>query len=273
MKKKQIVLLTGGSSGIGLAAAVLLMKKGHKVYSASRHGCDYRQDKKSGGEIIGISCDVSDELSVKSAVGVILEKEHRIDTLICNAGNGIAGALEECSDQECRQQFEVNFWGLMNCVRTCIPSMREQGCGKVIAVSSIAGIVPIPYQGLYSASKAAVLMAMQTLAMETKQFGIRCSCVLPGDTRTNFTSSRVYSVQSQSGSSPYKDAMAKALSKMEKDEQNGMSPEFIAKSVVAQVEARKPELIVVPGYSYKAVNVAAKLVPSSLKLLILRKMY
>ena len=116
-------------------------------------------------------------------------------------------------------------------------------------------------------------MAIQTLAMETKQFGIRCSCVLPGDTRTNFTSSRVYSVQSQSGSSPYKDAMAKALSKMEKDEQNGMSPEFIAKSIVAQVEARKPELIVVPGYSYKAVNVAAKLVPSSLKLLILRKMY
>lgn len=273
MKKLQIVLLTGGSSGIGLAVAELLMKKGHKVYSVSRHVCDDRKDEKSGGEIIGISCDVSDEPSVKSIVAGILEKEGYIDTLICNAGNGIAGAVEECSDHECRQQFEVNFWGMMNCIRACLPAMRIRGKGKIIAVSSIAGIVPIPYQGLYSASKAAVLMIMQTLAMETKTFGIRCSCILPGDTKTNFTSARRYSEQSMAENSPYKYRMHKALSKMEKDEQNGMPPQFIAKSIISQVEAKKPELIVIPGYSYKAINLASKIVPSKLKLLILQKLY
>lgn len=200
---QSIVFITGSSSGIGKATAELLVEKGAKVYGASRSGGPDFISKNGIGEFISIQIDVNNEEDVKSAVKRIVDENGRIDVLVSNAGNGIAGAVEDCNSDEIKYQFETCYFGAVKTIQACIPYFRKQNSGKIIVISSVAGIVPIPYQAFYSSVKAALLIFIEALSIELKPFGIQCSTVLPGDTKTGFTAARKYSLASQNENSPY----------------------------------------------------------------------
>lgn len=268
-----IVLLTGGSAGIGRATAEYLMKQGYTVYAASRRGSENIEDPFSGGRIIGICADVTDKRSLDNAVSRIIEEQGELSAVICNAGNGIAGAIEDTSLEEARYQMETNFFGVFNTVQACLPIFRDQKHGKIVAISSVAAVAPIPFQGFYSASKSAIMLLMQSLSMEMKPYNVKCTCILPGDVKTDFTASRKYTEASKLPGSAYTDAMQVAVQTMEKDEQNGMKPLVIAKAIHKVLKKENPKPVVVPHITYKLLYLLIKLVPTRLKIWVISKMY
>jgi NAD(P)-dependent dehydrogenase (short-subunit alcohol dehydrogenase family) len=273
MAKNKIVLITGASAGIGLATATLLMNSGAKVYAASRRGGDKQKAASGEGEIINISLDVNDETSLKQTVEQIVKENGRLDVVISNAGNGIAGAIEDISSEEVKYQFETNFFGAVKTIQACLPVFRNQGYGKIITVSSVAGVIPIPFQTLYSASKSALLTFMRALSLEVKPFGIQCCTVLPGDTKTSFTSARKFAEKAQNPSSAYYKKMTTSISRMEKDEQNGRPAEFVAKKMVAQVYKKNMCFTVIPGLEYKIFNWLFKVLPTRTSVWIVGMLY
>lgn len=217
--KQQTVLLTGASAGIGKATAELLVKAGVIVYGASRSGSEGYENSTSGGKYIPVKMDVNQESQIKEVVDKIISDYGYLNVVIANAGNGVAGAIEETSIDEVRYQFETNFFGVVKTVQACIPIFRKQGYGKIITVSSLAGIIPIPFQTFYSSVKAALMLFMNGLSIELKPFGIQCCTILPGDTKTDFTGNRKYTETSQNEKSVYYNTMKKSVARMEKDEQ------------------------------------------------------
>lgn len=269
----KVVFITGATTGIGLSTAIKLMNQGVRVYGASRRGGISQKAEHGKGEIIQLPLDVNNEDDIKIAISKIVSENSRLDALICNAGNGIAGSIEDTSSEEVKYQFETNFFGAIKTIQACLPIFRAQGYGKIITTSSVAGIIPIPYQAFYSAVKAALLVFMQALSMEVKSFGIQCCTILPGDTKTGFTAARVYTKQSASSDSVYIDKMTKSVKKMEIDEQNGMSPESIASAIVRQINKNTMNAMVVPGFQYKFFCFLFKILPLKLKLWIIGKVY
>lgn len=270
---KGAILLTGGSSGIGLATAQLLMDKGYRVYSGSRRGGGESQKSANAGEIIPIKMDVNDEETVKSAVQKIVVESGELYAVISNAGNGVAGSIEDTSSDEAKYQLETNFFGSVKVIQACLPVFRKQGFGKVIAITSVASVVPIPFQAFYSAGKASLQIFMDALAMEVKPFGIQCCTIMPGDTKTDFTSARKYTEASQNENSAYFQRMKIGVEKMEKDEQNGMPAEAIAKAIVKQIERKYMKSRVIPGFQYKAICLLSDLLPNSWRLKIINMVY
>lgn len=269
--KNKVILLTGASAGIGFTTATQLMNDGNIVYGASRRGGENRTN--GTGRLIQVKMDVNDEAAIAKVIGQITQEQGRLDVVICNAGNGIAGSIEDSSSEEIKYQFETNFFGVVKTIQACLPIFRQQGHGKIITISSVAGIIPIPYQGFYSAVKSALLVFMQALAMEVKPFGIQCSTILPGDTKTEFTAARQYTKNSESDSSVYTQRMKKAVGKMEADEKNGMDPQVIAKNIINQVNKKKMNAIVVPRIDYKIFCLLFKILPTKLKLWIIGQIY
>lgn len=276
------VLITGASSGIGWETAKLLMLRNIKVYAASRHPERTKTDEiellkasysHCTGHIIPVKMDVNEEKDIVSVLSKILNENSTLDAVICNAGNGIAGSIEDTSIDEAKYQFETNFFGAMKTIQACLPVFRKQGYGKIITTSSVAAVVPIPFQAFYSASKSALSILMKALYMETKQFGIQCCNVLPGDTKTEFTSCRKYTEYSQYENSAYTKRLKKAISKMEKDEMNGMEAKFIAKKIVNQVIKKRMKTTVIPGFQYKILYFAYTIFPAKLKLWVVEKLY
>ena len=235
MVQNKIVLITGASSGIGLVTAVQLAEQGYIVFASSRRG----NSSVNLPNLHFVQADVNDKDQMKNVIELIVKQYKKIDVVICNAGNGIAGAIEDCSSDEVRFQMETNFHGVVNTIQQCLPYLREQKNGKILVISSLAAIFPIPYQAFYAASKAAVHILTQALSIELKRFNIQVCSILPGDTKTNFTKARSYAVQAQSPTSVYKEKMLASVAKMEQDEQNGMKPDNVAKTIVKQVMAKK----------------------------------
>lgn len=264
-----VVLVTGGSSGIGAAACRAFAAKGAVVYAASRRGV---VPEGCPANVKAVAADVTVPESISAAVASIVSAEGRIDVVICNAGNGIAGAIEETSLDEARYQFDTCFFGAHNTVRAVLPYFRAQHSGRIITTGSVASVVPIPYQAFYSSVKAAVLMYTEALAMELRPFGIQCCCVLPGDTKTGFTSARKY-VSGAVDDSPYAPARKASVSKMEKDEVNGMAPEVIARAMTRAAFRRRMPMKVTPRLDYQAVNLLVKLLPARLMTIIVGKVY
>lgn len=161
----KVCLITGGTSGIGKAAARYIIRENYKVYEISRHAPDT-------AECEHITADVTDDAAVKNAVDFIVSQEGRIDLLINNAGFGISGAAEFTDIADVKRQFDVNFFGAVRMCKAVIPVMRRQGCGRIINVGSVAGAVPIPFQSFYSATKAALSSFTMSLANEIRPFGI-----------------------------------------------------------------------------------------------------
>lgn len=269
----KVVLITGASAGIGLSAAVQLMDKGVRVYAASRRGGIPQKAQNGVGELVHVKMDVNKEEEITSVIAQILKENNRLDAVICNAGNGIAGSIEDTSSEEVKYQLETNFFGAVKTIQACIPVFRKQGYGKIITTSSVAALIPIPFQAFYSAGKSALLVFMQALSLELKPFGIQCCTVLPGDTKTEFTAARKYTEKSQSAGSVYSATMKRSVERMEKDEQNGMDAKVVAKQMVDQVMSKRMKVAVVPGFQYKVICWLFKILPTRTSLWIVGLLY
>ncbi len=231
LKKGDVVLVTGATSGLGRAVAERLASSGYRVYGTGRNP---KTDESPSFTLIRM--DVTDEKSVRAAVQEILEKEGRIDAVLCNAGSGIAGSVEETPIQEVRYQMETVFFGTLRTLQAVLPAMRKKGGGVVLCVSSIAGRAAVPFQGFYSASKYALEGLVESLRYEVRPYNIRCALIEPGDFRTGFTDARK---KTASLESPYSEAMARALGVMEKDERSGFPPARMAELVERLLSKKK----------------------------------
>ena len=248
----KVVIITGGSSGIGLCTAAALRDRGCKVYELSR------RDSEVAG-ITHIKCDVTDEAQIAAAVGQVMTENGRIDILINNAGFGISGAVEFTDTADVRRLFDVNFFGMVRMNRAVLPLMRRQGGGRIVNLSSVAAPVPIPFQTYYSAGKAAVNSYTMALSNEVKPFDISVCAVMPGDIKTGFTSARKKNI---AGDDIYGGRITRSVAGMEKDEQTGMDPAkagaFIAS--VALKNSRKPLYTI--GFGYKCAVFLTKILPA-----------
>ncbi|AWN74352.1 SDR family NAD(P)-dependent oxidoreductase [Legionella anisa] len=183
--KDKIILITGCSSGIGFDAVFSLRERGHRVIGSCRKIEDVQKLLDKGIEAVQL--DVSDSSSIQSAFTEVLAKtEGRLDVLINNAGYGQAGALEDISRDVLRAQFETNVFGLVELTNLAIPVMRKQGYGRIINLSSILGVISMPFRGAYNASKYAVEGVSDTLRLELKSSGIDVITIEPGPIESRF---------------------------------------------------------------------------------------
>lgn len=278
MKKTfgNVVLITGASSGIGRATAEYLSQHGYKVYGTSRkiESGIVSQEKNTDdtGFIRMLRMDVLSDESVKEAVNRVLEIEGTIDVLINNAGYGIAGSVEDTSHDEAFRQFDTNFFGMLRVIRSVLPVMRENRKGLIINISSVAALIPIPYQSMYCASKAATESVTEILRMETAQFGIKVCLVEPGDTKTGFTNSRVNARAAIEGS-PYYERFVKAINVMIHDETHGPEPIVVAKSILRLLSRKNPPVRIAVGFRYKLLTFLRRLVPYRLASFIISRLY
>ena len=259
--KDKVVIVTGASSGIGREAARLFKERGASVVCLSRRKCD---------EFYSISADVTDEAAVAAAVKEVTERFGRIDILVNNAGMGISGAVEDTTSADAHRIFEVNFFGALNMIKAVLPAMRRAGGGAIINVSSVAAELPIPFQSFYSATKAALSSLSGALKNEVEPFGIKVSCVLPGDVKTDFTSSRK---KNAVNSPAYGGRVERAVQAMEHDEQNGMPPALIAKLIVRTAAKKRPPVAVTGGAKYALFLFLKRILPKRLVSFVLGKLY
>lgn len=264
----KIALVTGASSGIGKATFDLLVQKGWTVYGTTRQMEKGKINPVNGGKIIYL--DVTDRQSIKDAVALIKNNENKLDALVNNAGYGIAGSVEDTSYEEMFSQFNTNFFGALQVINESIDMLR-QSKGTIVNISSVAGVLSIPFQGMYSASKAAIEAASEALRMELKNDGIRVSMVQPGDTKTGFTASRLMTEKSKN--SRYADKLQASVARMEKDEQNGTSPNTTAKVVYRMMKMKNPPVKRAVGLSYKVLLFLKRFLPDRTVLWIIGKMY
>lgn len=227
-----VILITGISSGFGKAMAERLSSEGHKVYGT------HRRDVTRIPGVVYIKADSSDEAQVEAAVAQVMEAEGRIDVFINNAGMGIGGPLEFSSLQDAERQMDINWMGMVRFLHFVVPVMRRQGSGKIICISSIGGLMGLPFQGLYSASKYAVEGYCEALRLETKAFGIKVVVIEPGDFSTGFTAVRK-SVNNNEALKVYK-SYAESLSKIEHDESSGLTPDVLAAKISSIVKKKNP---------------------------------
>lgn len=232
---KPVVLITGASSGIGKTCAEHLHARGYRVYGTSRRAAATAESE--GFRLIAM--DVTSEDSVAQAIQLILSREGRLDVVFNNAGDGIAGSVEDTSIEEARQQLDTNFFGVLRVCRTALPVMRKQGAGLILNVSSLGGLVGLPFQGLYSASKFAVEGMTEVLRMEVRPFGVRVALIEPGDFRTGFTAQR-RKVRAAQGGNAYTTRFDKALATMERDENGGADPIAVAHLLERLINTRSP---------------------------------
>ena len=225
-----VILITGVSSGFGKAIATRLADEGHKVYGTVR-----RQVEPIEG-VTYLNADITDMTSVRSAFDRLMAEQGRIDVFINNAGMGIGGPLEFTSVDDVARQMDVNFMGMVRFLSLVVPVMRRQGYGKILCVSSIGGLVGLPYQGAYSASKYAMEGYCEALRLELHNTGVKVVLIEPGDFSTGFTSNRK-KVASEEAFKAYP-SYERSIKGIENDEKNGLSPEYLA-SVISKIVGKK----------------------------------
>ena len=279
------LLITGASSGIGKAAAALFAERGYQVFDLSRRGT--------------IPCDVTDEASVQRAVAEVMRRTDHIDVLILNAGFGISGPAECTPMEDVRRQMDVNFTGAVAVVQQVLPYMRRRRKGRIIFTSSVAAILPIPYQSFYSASKAAINAFALALQNEVRDYGICVSVLMPGDVRTGFTAARKR-VQQPTGDAGVSHAVMEVCSPstttkmfpsykeeseiayphaehavvaMERDEQRGLSPQAMARCLYRIATARHPRPQYIGGAEYRLFAFLHWLLPQRLVNYIVGRIY
>lgn len=249
-----VAVVTGGSSGIGKCTALALAAKGCTVYELSR-----RESEIPG--ITHISADVTKEEAVQAAIDQILSREGKIDILINNAGFGISGAVEFTEPQNAKRLLDVNFFGMVNLCHAVIPHMRQAGSGRIVNLSSVAAVAPIPFQTYYSVSKSAVNTYTQALGIELRPFGISVCAVMPGDIKTGFTAAREKVIL---GDDIYDGRIGRSVRGMEKDEENGMSPEKAGSYIAKIALKKKGKPLYSIGFVYKFLTILIKILPAGL---------
>ncbi|GGK31943.1 short-chain dehydrogenase/reductase [Yeosuana aromativorans] len=231
----EVVLITGGSSGIGKSIGELLTTKGFKVYGTSRNPEKY---KDSLFPILAL--DVRDLNTIQQTVKTIIEKENRLDVLINNAGAGITGPIEEIPEAEIKANFETNFFGPINVIKSVLPQMRKQRSGLIINITSIAGYMGLPYRGIYSASKGALELITEAFRMELKDFNIKMTNVAPGDFATNIAAGRYHAPILND--SPYQKPYGNTLKLMDAHVDKGSPPNLMAEAIFNIINSKNPKI-------------------------------
>ncbi|MBO6880179.1 SDR family oxidoreductase [Winogradskyella sp.] len=231
----KVVLITGGSSGIGKSVGEFLKTKGFVVYGTSRN-----PDKYPDSRFPIVALDVTKTESIKSCIAEVLKLENKIDVLINNAGAGITGPVEEIPDEEIKRNFETNFFGPINVIKAVLPSMRAQNSGLIINVTSIAGYMGLPFRGVYSASKGALELITEAFRMELKDFNIEMTNVAPGDFATNIAAGRYHAPVLEG--SPYKEKYGHSLKTMDAHVDEGGDPNEMAKAIYNIIQTSKPKI-------------------------------
>ena len=228
-----IILITGVSSGFGLAMARQLSAGGHTVYGT------VRRDVEPVPGVHYLRADVRDTASVQVAVAAVLSAEGRIDVLINNAGMGIGGPVEFAPEADVQLQMDTNFMGQVRFTQAVLPAMRKQGGGKILCFSSIGGVMGLPFQGFYSASKFAIEGFCEAMQIEVRKHGIQVILIEPGDFSTGFTSARIKQV-SEEAAAAYP-SLHRSVSSFEKDERTGLKPEFLACKIAKIIRKKHPK--------------------------------
>ena len=233
---KKVVLITGGSSGIGKSIGTFLTSKGYVVYGTTRNPKNYPDFE--AFELVQL--DVKDIDSIERAVSYIISREGRLDVLINNAGVGITGPIEETPHEEILNVFETNFHGPVHMMKAVLPQMRKQGRGAIINITSIAGYMGLPFRGFYSATKGALGLITEALRMETKDFGVTITNVAPGDFATNIAAGR-YHAPVLDGS-PYEDKYSQTIDSINSDVDSGGDPIKVAEAVYKIIHQKQPKV-------------------------------
>ena len=228
-----IILITGVSSGFGLAMARQLSAGGHTVYGT------VRRDVEPVPGVHYLRADVRDIASVQAAVAAVLSAEGRIDVLINNAGMGIGGPVEFAPEADVQLQMDTNFMGQVRFTQAVLPAMRKQESGKILCFSSIGGVMGLPFQGFYSASKFAIEGFCEAMQIEVRKHGIQVILIEPGDFSTGFTSARIKQV-SEEAAAAYP-SLQRSVSSFEKDERTGLKPEFLACKIEKIIRKKHPK--------------------------------
>ena len=247
----KVVIVTGGTSGIGLWTARSLREAQNKVYVLSR-----RPFEEKG--LHHICADVADEAQAQAAVKEVLAKEGRVDILVNCAGFGISGAIEFTELAAAKKQLDVNFFGTVNMTKAVLGPMRAQKSGRIVNISSVAAPAAIPFQAYYSAAKSAINTYTLALRNEVRPYGITVTAIQPGDIATGFTAARE---KSQLGDEDYGGRISRSVAGMEKDEQNGMKPETAGRYIAKIAERKSVAPVYTIGLGYKCLSVLLKLLP------------
>ncbi len=239
--RQKVVLITGGSSGIGKSIGLHLQAKGYKVYGTTRNLKNYPDFP----DFELIQLDVRDNSSINQAINALIVSEGYIDVLINNAGIGITGPIEETPEVEIKKAFDTNFYGPINLVRAVLPQMRRQGSGLIINITSIAGYMGLPYRGIYSATKGSLELITEALRMETRDFGIKITNLAPGDFATNIAAGRYHTPASKT--SPYYQSYSKTLKVVDEHVHMGQDPKKVAEKVFKIINVKNPKVHYIVG--------------------------
>lgn len=242
----KVAVISGGDSGIGLAISQRLKKHNVKIYDISKDVTNNPIFAKS------YECDISDDKRMKEVVDDILSIEGKIDLLFCNAGFGIGGLFENASLEAIDKLLNVNLLAHVKMTNLFVKHIREGG--RIVFTGSMASIIPLPYQACYSISKAGIESFSRALATEIRPRKIKVITVMPGDVNTNFTNNRIKYVSDDKKES-------RGISKMEKSEMKGATPDYVAKRVVKIVKRKNPPLRVAIGFIWKFVSLLVKIFP------------
>jgi short-subunit dehydrogenase len=232
----KVVLITGASSGFGLATATLLQENGYAVFGTSRNP----SKTTSPAKFEMLTLDVNSDNSVNACVKSLLEKSgEKIDVLVNNAGFVLTGGIEEMKLEEAKLQLETNFWGYVRLVKAVLPAMRKQRSGRIINIGSFAGFVPVPFMGYYAISKFALEAFSEALRQELKSLGVWVSIVEPNFFKTNISNaarSTTNKIQDYDG------MRERVFAALRKHEKMGEDPILVAKLVMKIIETEKPKL-------------------------------
>ena len=231
----KVVLITGGSSGIGKSIGEFLHHKGYIVYGTSRN-----PEKIINSIFPLLTLDVRNSKSIQSAIANVIASSGRLDILINNAGVGITGPLEEIPTDEIKNNFETNFFGPIEVMKSVLPQMRSQNSGLIINITSIAGYMGLPYRSVYSASKGALELITEALRMEVKSFGIQITNVAPGDFATNIAAGRFHAPLLKG--SAYEVPYGNTLKMMNEHVDSGSNPNEMAEAIYAIIQNPNPKI-------------------------------
>lgn len=231
----KVVLITGGSSGIGKSVGEFLITKGFIVYGTSRNPQRIKDSK-----FPLVALDVTQSETIQHCINEVVSAEGRLDVLINNAGAGITGPIEEIPEEEIKRNFETNFFGPINVIKAALPQMRKQNSGLIINVTSIAGYMGLPYRGVYSASKGALELITEAFRMEIKDFNIHMTNVAPGDFATNIAAGRYHAPVKED--SPYQKPYGNTLKLMDEHVDSGKDPLMMAEAIYKIINTSKPKV-------------------------------
>jgi NAD(P)-dependent dehydrogenase (short-subunit alcohol dehydrogenase family) len=257
-----VAVVTGSSSGIGLATSIALARNGYLTYAtmrnlAKRDSIQSIADKQHLS-IRVVQLDVTDENSIKSAIQSILSEAGRIDLLVNNAGYVLTGAFEDIGINEIKALYETNVFGVIRVTQAVLPIMRKQGLGRIINISSGAGRIGYPGGSAYVSSKFALEGLSESMVYEIEQFGIRTVLVEPGFVRTKIGENMAISKKTQDPNSPYSQMMQMMSSNQERMLENGSDADLVASVVAEAATAKEPNLRYLVGKDVQQMMAAKK---------------